>query len=111
MAEPTLQEIFGAGATQDANSLIIDKADLAAVGLTADANNTAESLYLAINLLAQKYLTETNFDSNIDQSVYVETGLSSFTNRGENNEAYRTDQLLINLAKLDTDADLNPDDY
>lgn len=111
MAEPTLTEVFGANATQTATELILNKADFAAIGLTADANNTAESLYLAISFFAQTYLTEANFDSNINQNVYIEKGLSSFTNRGENNDAYRTDQLTINLAKLDINATLNPDDY
>lgn len=35
MAEPTLAQVFGENATQDGTQLIISKADLAAVGLTA----------------------------------------------------------------------------
>ena len=56
-------------------------------------------------------LTQANFDENLDQSVYVEAGLSSFVNRGAENASYRTDQLTVNLAKLDTDSTINPDNY
>ncbi|MBW4556407.1 MAG: hypothetical protein KME59_10785 [Trichormus sp. ATA11-4-KO1] len=110
MAEPTLQQVFGANATQDINSITISKTDLAAVGLTANATNTAESLLIAINLLAKTYLTQANFDANIDQSIIVENGFSSFTTRGVNNDSYRTDQLTVTLAKLDSST-LDPDDY
>jgi hypothetical protein len=111
MAEPTLVQIFGSNATQDVNSITISKADLAAVGLTASASNSAESLLTAIALLAKTYLTQTNFDSNIDQSIYIDTGFSSFTTRGTNNDQYRTDQLTVTLAKVDTQSSFDPDDY
>lgn len=111
MAEPLLNEVFGANATQDANSITIDKSDLTAIGLTASAANSAESLYLAILLKGQQFLNQTNFDANIDQSIYVETGLPSFLNRGENNTQYRTDQLNINVAKIDSNNVIDPDDY
>lgn len=107
MAEPTLQEIFGSNATQDETTITIDKADLA--GLTPSASNTGESIYVAISLTAKSYLTETNFEANIDQSIYIEDGLSSFTTRNET--AYRTDQLTINLSRLDTTNAINPDNY
>jgi len=109
MAEPTLQEVFGANATQDATDIVIKKADLA--GLTPSASNTAESLLSGILLTAKPTLSSTNFASNIDQSLSIENGFSSFTTRGTNNAAYRVDQLNVNLAKLDTGATLDPDDY
>ncbi|NJM23605.1 MAG: hypothetical protein HC907_35805 [Richelia sp. SM1_7_0] len=104
-----LQQVFGAGATQDASTLIIDKADFAAVGLTADTSNTAEALLIAIILTAQSSLTEANFETNLEQSIYVETGLPSFRTR--NTTQYRTDSLAITLAKLDTAGQIDPDDY
>lgn len=107
MAEPTLTQVFGSGATQDATTLTILKSDL--TGLTASGSNTAESLLAAINLKAQSYLSQTNFDGNTDQSIYISNGFSSFTTRG--NDAYRVDQLTINLAKPDTGATLDPDSY
>jgi len=60
MPEPSLQSVFGAGATQTASVLSIAKADLASVGLTAADANTAESLLVALILLAAKELTEAN---------------------------------------------------
>lgn len=107
MAEPTLQQLFGTNAIQDATTITITKADL--IGLTAAANNTAESIYVSLNLTAKNYLTEANFDSNIDQSIYIEDGLSSFITR--NDTAYRSDQMTINLTKVDTSSTINPDDY
>mgnify|MGYP001795892644 FL=1 len=109
MAEPTLQEVFGANATQDVNSITIDKSDLTA--LTASATNTAESLLTAITLKAIDYLNQTNFDNNLDQSILVELGLSSFLTRGPNNDNYRTDQITVTLAKLDTNGIIDPDNY
>ena len=53
MPEPTLTQIFGAGAAQTATVLTIAKADLAAVGLTASSTNTAESLFVALLLQAK----------------------------------------------------------
>ena len=111
MAEPTLQEVFGANATQDVNSITIDKSDLVALGLTADANNSAESLVVAISLLIKNGLTQANFDTNLDQSIYVDDGFPNFAFRGENNEQYRVDQITINFAKLDTAGVIDPDDY
>lgn len=47
MAEPTLTQVFGSGATQDATTITISKSDLTEIGLTPDANNSAESLLIA----------------------------------------------------------------
>jgi hypothetical protein len=109
MAEPTLQQVFGAGANQTSTVLTIAKADL--TGLTASANNTAESLLVAIILKAQAYLTQANFDADIDQSIVITDSFSSFTTRGANNTAYRTDSKTINLSKVDASATIDPDDY
>lgn len=109
MAEPTLQDIFGINATQNETTITLNKADL--TGLTPSATNTAESLYIAISLTAKNYLSEANFENNLDQSIYIEEGLPSFLNRGDDSDRYRTDQLTINLAKIDNDSGINPDDY
>ncbi|MCC5606647.1 hypothetical protein LC612_07565 [Nostoc sp. CHAB 5834] len=109
MVELSLTDIFGAGATQDASTITIQKSSLPR--LTPSANNTAESLFTGIVLKGQTNLTQTNFDTNIDQSIYIGNGFPSFTNRGVNNEQYRIDQLTINLAKLDTGSVIDPDDY
>jgi hypothetical protein len=109
MAELTLVEVFGTGATQDATTITIQKSSLPR--LTPSASNTAESLFTGIVLKAQAQLTQTSFDANIDQSIYLGTGFPSFTNRGADNTQYRVDQLTINLAKIDDAATIDPDDY
>jgi hypothetical protein len=109
MAEPTLSQVFGSGATQNSTTITITKADLA--GLTASASNTAESLVIALALKWKSYLNQTNFDANIDQSLVVSDGFSSLTTRGTENTPYRTDQIILNLSKIDTGSTIDPDDY
>lgn len=109
MAEPTIEQVFGAGASQTATTLTINKNSL--LRLTASANNTAESLITAIAITAQQNLTEENFNLNLDQSIYITSGFPGFTNRGENNDYYRVDQVTINLARLDTSTQIDPDAY
>jgi hypothetical protein len=50
MQNLTLQQLFGTAALQDATTLVIHKSDLP--GLTPNANNSAESLLIAILLQA-----------------------------------------------------------
>ncbi|HCF27621.1 MAG TPA: hypothetical protein DEV81_10585 [Cyanobacteria bacterium UBA11049] len=50
MPNLTLQQLFGANATQSATQLVIKKSDLSE--LTANGNNTAESLLAAVLLQA-----------------------------------------------------------
>lgn len=109
MAEPTLQQVFGAGATQTATTITILKTDLATVGLTANATNSAESLFVALLLLAAVHLNTTNLDSNIDQSVSIEDSFDAITTR--NNVTYRQKTKSINFYKIDSGTSIDPDDY
>lgn len=109
MAEPTLTEIFGAGATQTATQLTVNKADLP--GLTASATNTAESLLVGILLKAKEKLTTVSQDANIEQNLTVEESSFSETLIQRNNQTYRQKTLSVNLQKLDTSAGIDPDDY
>lgn len=109
MAEPLLTDVLGPGATQTATTITIVKADLPR--LTPNANNTPESLLTGILLRAKEGLSRTTFDTNLDQSVYVELGFPQFAFRGANNDGYRVDQLTINLAKPDITGVIDPDDY
>ncbi len=109
MAEPTLTEVFGSGASQNSTTLTIAKADLP--GLTASANNTAESLVVGLVLLLKQTLTEAGFNSNINQRIYFKDGFPGFTYRGANNDAYRYDEITARFAKPDTGATIDPDDY
>lgn len=112
MAEPTLTEVFGAGATQTSGAITISKADLAAVGLTAAAGNTGESLLAAIVLKAKAYLTVENFTANIDQSITVVKGFDSVVSRDVVGQAtgYRQSQLSLNLHSVDSFV-IDPDSY
>ncbi|WP_392533762.1 hypothetical protein [Nostoc sp. C117] len=108
MAEPTLQQVFGANATQNSTTLTITKADL--LTLTASSGNTAESLLTAILLTAKSYLTTANQDANADQSVTISDGfVPSFTIR--NNVTYRQDDLTVSLQKAAGSTALDADDY
>lgn len=113
MAEPSVTEVFGAGATQSGSSLTILKSDLEAVGLTISADNTAESLFTAVILLAKNRLTQSNFDSGQDQDIIVEPGFTAIIQRDDGNgnfSDYRQDQLVVKLHKPDTGV-IDPDDY
>jgi hypothetical protein len=111
MAEPTLIQVFGANASQTATDLVIKKADLVAVGLTASANNTAESLLIAIILKFKSVLTDTSRDTNVDQSIAVVDGYSpAITSR--NSTIYLRNTISVEVDKILTDADtIDPDDY
>lgn len=113
MAEPTIIQVFGAGATQSATTITIDKSDLTSVSLTPSATNTAESLLAAILLKAQLVLTQSGFDSNLDQSVTIVPGFDSIVQRTDalgNVTGYRQNQLSVNLHRLDAGG-IDPDDY
>ncbi|MEH2169336.1 MAG: hypothetical protein V7K41_22295 [Nostoc sp.] len=109
MAEPTLVQVFGTGTTQDATTITILKVNLPR--LTPSATNTAESLLTGILLKAKDGLMRTTFDTNIDQSLYVEGGFAQFVFRGTNNDGYRVDQLTVSLARPDDASIIDPNNY
>jgi hypothetical protein len=112
MPEPTINQIFGAAAVQTGTTLTITKADLAAVGLTASATNTAESLFVALLLLAKASLTPTASETNADQSVIVaeqDFDFQSLVTR--NNQTFRQTAYTVKLQKVDTASVINPNDY
>ncbi len=107
MAEPTLVQVFGANAVQDANSITISKADL--TGLTASANNRAEALFVAILIKAQEFLNTTNQGDDPDRSITIEDSFDSIVTRGTS--TFRQKSLTVNLQKLDPTTAIDPDDY
>lgn len=118
MSEPTITQVFGTGATRlssgattASSGLFIPDSALISAGLTTPTAATAEGHLTAIVINAETYLSQTNFDANIDQSIIVADGFSSFTTRGTDNTAYRQDQKTISLAKIDTATVINPSDY
>jgi hypothetical protein len=110
MAEPTLQEIFGAGATQDATTIHILKANLP---MTAAAVNRGEQVLAAIVKKASGTLTTPNFAANPDQSITVAAGYESLIYRtvGTDQSTFLQSQLTVNFAKLQTSSGITPDDY
>ena len=107
MAEPTLQQIFGANATQTSATITITKADLP--GLTPAADNRAEQLFVAVLLQAKSFLTSANQDTNPEQSITIEDSFQTLVTR--NNQQYRQNTQSVNLQKIDTTAGIDPDDY
>ncbi|MBW4642921.1 MAG: hypothetical protein KME23_07985 [Goleter apudmare HA4340-LM2] len=110
MAEPTLSQVFGSNATQDSTTFTISKADLASVSLTASANNTAESLVVAILLKAAAYLKDSSQQLDPDIQVTIaDSGFPQIITR--NNIQYRQVTFNVNLQTVDTGFVLDPDDY
>jgi hypothetical protein len=108
MSEPTLTQIFGAGATQDLETIVIQKSSL--IGLSASSSNSPESLLCALLLVAKQFLSEEQFNNNIDSSTFITSGYSSFITR--DSVTFRTDSLGVFFSKADgTNATLNPNDY
>lgn len=110
MAEPTLQSVFGAGATQTATTLTILKADLA---VTATATNRADQLFAGIVKRAATELTEVKFDADPDRSIEIVPGFDSLIYRtvGTSQLAFLQNQLTVNFAKTQASTGITPDDY
>jgi hypothetical protein len=110
MSEPTLVQVFGTGATQDATSFTIQKSALAAVGLTAYSTNTAESLLVALILLAALYLNTTNQEANTDIQITIEDSqYPQIVNR--NSAQYRQVIYNVNLQTPEAEFTIDPDSY
>jgi hypothetical protein len=110
MAEPTIQDIFGAGATQTATTITILKADLP---FTALATNNGEQVMAAIVKKAGTVLTQTAFDADPDRSIVAASGTPQLLYRTVNNAL--TTLLGVNLTftfaqPLNTPA-IAPDSY
>lgn len=108
MAEPTLTEVFGAGATQSATTITILKADLQSTGLTPSASNKAEALFNAIVRRAASYLTPENLDLNPDQNVVISLPTVAVDNRFNND--YTVQNFTLGFQKLIADSTVSPDD-
>jgi hypothetical protein len=110
MAEPTLVQVFGTNASQTASELVIQKSDLASVGLTASATNTGESLIVALLQLAKAELNTTKQETNTDIQVTIIDDTTP-TIIVRNNANYRQLSLTINLETPDTGSAIDPDNY
>jgi hypothetical protein len=110
LAEPTLQNIFGAGATQTINTITIVKADLP---MTATASNRGEQVFAAIAKKASLELTSANFGTNPDQSISISSGYNQTVYRTINGNPVEHLQVPLTIAftKPQTTAGITPDDY
>lgn len=110
MAAPTLQDIFGTGATQDVSTITIQKSALQAVGLTPSPTNDPQALLAAIALIAKNSLTETNRATDmVNRKVtltYVGQDLVV-----QSSQNYRRDLFYFALYKTTDLATIDPDDY
>jgi hypothetical protein len=118
MTVKTVEQVFGtgaqrlaSGATTPSAGLFIPDSALISAGLATPSTATAERHLVAVIINAKSALTQTGFDADTDQKVYVSTGFASFVNRGTNNDSYRLDQLTFNLAQLDQLSTIDPDNY
>jgi hypothetical protein len=107
MAQPTLQQLFGANCSQTSTQFIIDKSDLE--GLTPSENNSAESLLVAILKKAAVFLTPEKAQADTEIQVSIERGSDNITTR--NNQQFRQYNFTLELYKLDASTDIDPDDY
>jgi hypothetical protein len=110
MAEPTIQDLFGAGATQTATTITILKSDLT---MTASASNRGEQVFAAIVKKAAPALADTTFGTNADQSISIESGYDAIVTRTFNSvqSNYLRTQLNLNFHKLQATSGITPDDY
>ncbi|MDJ0734317.1 MAG: hypothetical protein QNJ47_09625 [Nostocaceae cyanobacterium] len=107
MAEPTLIEVFGDNATQDATTLTISKADLVETGLTPAADNTAQSLIAALLKKGKGKLNVANQELDPDIQVTISDPALCTNNRNNiNYDQYNyTVSFEIEAAPIDPDPD------
>ena len=111
MAEPTLSEVFGISSTQDAATLVVSKSDWLAVGLTATAANTAESLIVSIILKALPVLTETNRLNDLpNRNIAIAFTGQDLIDQGGGNVFLR-DTYQVSLYRQTTITAVDPDNY
>ena len=105
----TLAQLFGPNATQDATTLTISKADLAAVGLNPLADNPAQGLFVGIFLMAAQILTDANQALDPTQLVTLGRDFDSLTTRDGN--TYTRVGYSCNFDKLTPTITIDPDDF
>lgn len=110
MSELPLTAYFGPGATQDATSITILKSSLF---LTAEAENGGDRLFAGIMRRASMRATRAAFETNTDQSIFIEPGFDSviFRTVADETKSFNQQQLVVNFAKEKADVEINPDDY
>ena len=109
MAAPTLQQVFGATATQTATTVTITKADLVSTGFTPSSSNSADSILAAVIANAQVSLPDSSVSSNAGQSVGISDGFQSITSISGSN--YLVNPKTVNFYQTFTAGTFNPNNY
>jgi hypothetical protein len=111
MAEPTITDVFGPGATQTATSITILKSDLPT--LTAIDTNRGEQLFMGIVLRAQQNLTTAARDADLSRSIAIEPSFDQVTSRtvGAISNNYYQSGLTITAQKINANSAIDADDY
>lgn len=104
MAQKLLTDL-GSNCSQTADTISLSKADL---GLTA-ADASLDQIIVAVNVKAKTVLTEENFNNEPTQNTYLTDGFNSFTTK--NNESWEIRQITLNMARPDTGATIDPNNY
>ncbi|HEY9672244.1 MAG TPA: hypothetical protein V6D11_12420 [Waterburya sp.] len=108
MAVLSINDIFGANATQTADRFTITKSDLPT--LTPKADNNGEQLLVAVILAAAAKLTDANRANNDDQRVsIVYGGQTVYPGSGGKNESQHS--YTITLHKPVPAEAVDADDY
>jgi hypothetical protein len=108
MTVPSLTDVFGAGATQTADSLTISKADLPT--LTASAANNGQELLVGILLQAIKKLNTAGRTADPDIKIELTyTGQTVYPGTGGTND--RQDSYTVVLHKDVAQESVDADDY
>ncbi len=105
----TLQQTHGTNATQDATNVTLVKADFADVGLSPDANDSAQSLVVAQFMKWVAIFTEANQNLDSTQLITITRDLESLTTRGGN--TYTRVSFSVNFDKLTPTIVIDPDDF
>jgi hypothetical protein len=110
MAEATLQDVFGAGATQTSTTITILKSQLP---FTATATNNGEQVLSAIVKKAAPIFTQTIFDTDITKNISIAQGYDSLVYRtnGANQDTLLQVPFTINFCQTQASGGINPDLY
>lgn len=110
MAEPTLTQVFGANASQNATTITITKADLASAGYTPTETDSAEKILAAVIDKARQTLTSTAADTNPDQSIIFDDE-PFFTGTQRGSARYTRLSLTVNFDTAVSITGIIPDNY
>jgi hypothetical protein len=110
MTEATLQEVFGASATQDGTTITILKSDL---DMTVAAVNRGEQVFAAIVKKGSAVFTQAAFDIDDTRSITIEPGYDSLKYRTINaaTTTLLQKQVVIGFHQVQATSGINPDNY